>query len=149
MKRLPLFISFTLFIALSVSLAYWALQLFKPPLRPIAPMPAASTPPINIEAAATLFGGQQQANTAVASNVELKGIIDAGRAGDSVAILAANGDLRDRIALRLLLDYAVRKGALRRVQSCPRAPGLGPSPAGIFGGAGPHQERRRDARRAA
>lgn len=31
-------------------------------------------------------------------------------------ILAENADLRDRIALRLLLDYALRKGALRAVQ---------------------------------
>jgi site-specific recombinase XerC len=32
------------------------------------------------------------------------------------AILAENPDLRDRVALRLLLDYALRKGALQRVQ---------------------------------
>lgn len=31
-------------------------------------------------------------------------------------ILVENADLRDRIALRLLLDYALRKGALRAVQ---------------------------------
>jgi site-specific recombinase XerC len=33
-----------------------------------------------------------------------------------LAILAAAAELRDRIALRLLLDYALRKGALRGVQ---------------------------------
>ena len=33
-----------------------------------------------------------------------------------LAILAAAVELRDRIALRLLLDYALRKGALRGVQ---------------------------------
>jgi site-specific recombinase XerC len=32
------------------------------------------------------------------------------------AILAAQGDMRDRLALRLLLDYGLRKGALQRVQ---------------------------------
>lgn len=32
------------------------------------------------------------------------------------AILSANPDLRDAIALRLLLDYGIRKGALQRVQ---------------------------------
>ena len=32
------------------------------------------------------------------------------------AILADNADLRDRIALRLLLDYGLRKGALKAVQ---------------------------------
>jgi site-specific recombinase XerC len=37
-------------------------------------------------------------------------------ADQRAAILAANADLRDRLALRLLLDYALRKGALRGVQ---------------------------------
>lgn len=32
------------------------------------------------------------------------------------AILAANPDLRDKLALRLLLDYGLRKGALQRVR---------------------------------
>jgi site-specific recombinase XerC len=32
------------------------------------------------------------------------------------AIIAENADLRDRIALRLLLDYGLRKGALKAVQ---------------------------------
>jgi general secretion pathway protein C len=97
MKRLPLFISFILFIALCVSLAYWALQLFKPPLRPIAATPPASAPAINLEAAAGLFGGQQA--TAMASNIELKGIIDAGKPGESVAILAANGKPAQALAV--------------------------------------------------
>jgi integrase len=35
---------------------------------------------------------------------------------DRRRILAANPELRDRIALRLLLDYALRKGSLQRVQ---------------------------------
>ena len=35
---------------------------------------------------------------------------------DRAAILAANDDLRDRVALRLLLDYGLRKGALQGVQ---------------------------------
>jgi integrase len=35
---------------------------------------------------------------------------------DRSAILASNSDLRDKIALRLLLDYALRKGALRGAQ---------------------------------
>src|SRR5262249_38695950 len=37
-------------------------------------------------------------------------------ADDRRAILAANPYLRDRIALRLLLDLGLRKGALRRIQ---------------------------------
>ena len=35
---------------------------------------------------------------------------------DRNGILASNRDLRDRIALRLLLDYGLRKGALRGIQ---------------------------------
>lgn len=35
---------------------------------------------------------------------------------DRNAILAANPELRDKVALRLLLDYGIRKGALQRVQ---------------------------------
>jgi site-specific recombinase XerC len=35
---------------------------------------------------------------------------------ERAAILASNEDLRDRIALRLLLNYGLRKGALRAVQ---------------------------------
>jgi general secretion pathway protein C len=143
MKRLPLLVSFILFIALCVSLAYWALQLFKPPLRPIAPTPSASAPPVNIEAAATLFGGQQQANTAVASNIELKGIINAGRAADSVAILAANGKPAQALAIgtELLPGLNVKEihagyvllsenGAVKRVELPEKAKDSGtPNPA--------------------
>jgi integrase/recombinase XerC len=35
---------------------------------------------------------------------------------DRTAILASNPDLRDKLALRLLLDYGLRKGALQGVQ---------------------------------
>lgn len=89
MKRLPLLISFILFIALCASLTYWALQWLKPPLRPIAATTPVGAPTINAGAAAGLFGGRQA--SAMAANVELKGIIDAHQPGESVAILAANG----------------------------------------------------------
>ena len=35
---------------------------------------------------------------------------------DRARLLAANDDLRDRVALRLLLDYGIRKGSLQGVQ---------------------------------
>ncbi len=38
------------------------------------------------------------------------------RPDDRAAILASNPELRDRLALRLLLDYGLRKGALQGVQ---------------------------------
>ncbi len=89
MKRLPLLAVFVLFIALCVSAAYWAMQLFKPPVRPVAAPPVSKTqvPPA---AAAGLFGGRP-AGTAVASNFELRGVVVSGTAKESIAILAADG----------------------------------------------------------
>jgi general secretion pathway protein C len=90
MKRWPLLTSFVLFIALCASAAYWTLQLYKPPARPVAaPPPAASAPP-DLRAAAALFGrtGRQ---AAVASNYKLLGVIASGSHGESVAILSADG----------------------------------------------------------
>jgi len=90
MKRLPLVASFVLFIALCASVAYWAMQLFKPPLRPVAAPPQAVQAEIRPDAAATLFGGSAQ-KAAVASNYQLKGIIFSGSPRNSVAILSADG----------------------------------------------------------
>ncbi len=89
MKRLPQITSFILFIALCVSAAYWAMQLFNPPLRAVAaPQPAAQTAP-KLDAAASLLGGHP--NAAIASNFQLKGVVVAGDPAESVAILSANG----------------------------------------------------------
>lgn len=90
MKRLPLVASFLLFILLCASIAYWGLQLFKPPLRPVAAPPRAAKSDINPEAAATLFGGRA-GKVAVASNYQLKGVVMSGSADESIAILSANG----------------------------------------------------------
>ena len=89
MKRLPLLVSFLLFIALCASIAYWALQLFKPPLRPVAAPPRAAQAEVSPDAAAALFGGRP-GKTAVASNYQLRGVIMAGPR-DSVAIISADG----------------------------------------------------------
>jgi general secretion pathway protein C len=91
MKRWPLVASFILFIALCASAAYWAMQLFKPPLRPVAAPPRAATAEVKPEAAAALFGGRGS-KAAVASNYQLQGVIMAGTARDSVAILSADGN---------------------------------------------------------
>lgn len=89
MKRLPLITSFVLFIALCVSAAYWAMQMFKPPLRAVAapPQSVQAAPPL--DAAAGLLGGHS--NAVVASNFQLKGVVVASNPAESVAILAANG----------------------------------------------------------
>ncbi len=90
MKRLPLVASFLLFIALCASAAYWAMQLFKPPVRPVAEPPRVATAEVSTEAATALFGGKS-GQVAVASNYQLKGVIFSGSARDSVAILSADG----------------------------------------------------------
>lgn len=87
MKRLPLVVSLLAVIALSASVAYWAMELYKPAQRPMAAIPPASMPDPAPDAGATLFGGQ--AVTAGPSNYQLTGVVAAGR--ESVAILVVDG----------------------------------------------------------
>jgi len=89
MKRWPLVATFVLFIAACISAAYWAMQLFKPPLRPVAAPPQTVQIAPRLDAAAALFGGRP--TIAVASNFQLKGVVVAGNAAESIAILAAGG----------------------------------------------------------
>ncbi|QDZ29141.1 type II secretion system protein N [Noviherbaspirillum sp. UKPF54] len=90
MKRVPLIVSFLLFIALCASIAYWGLQLFKPPTRPVAAPPRVARADISPDEAAALFGGRP-GKVAAASNYQLKGVILSGTENDSVAILSADG----------------------------------------------------------
>ncbi|UGQ46124.1 type II secretion system protein N [Massilia endophytica] len=90
MNRLPFLSTLAAVVALTASLAYWGLQLFKPQQRPIAVVPVQQMPEASPDMARGLFGGQ----TAVAavSNYQLVGVV-ASRAGQrSVAIIAANGE---------------------------------------------------------
>jgi general secretion pathway protein C len=89
MKRLPQITSFVLFIALCVSAAYWAMQLFKPPQRAVIQPPQASYSAPRLDAAAGLLGGRS--SFAVASNFQLKGVVVASNPAESIAILSANG----------------------------------------------------------
>jgi general secretion pathway protein C len=86
-KRLPLLLSLLGVILLAVSLAYWILQLYQPPQRPIAAVPQAAMPDPTIDAAATLFGGQ--VSVASATNYQLTGVVADG--SSSVAIIVAEG----------------------------------------------------------
>jgi general secretion pathway protein C len=86
-KRMPILLSLVGVILLAASLAYWILQLYQPPQRPIAAVPRTSMPDPSIDAAATLFGGQIA--TASATSYQLTGIVSAGR--ESVAIIVAEG----------------------------------------------------------
>ena len=88
MKRLPLFISMLAVVALSASLAYWALQLFKPAQRPISAAPVQAAPEPALDAAAGLFGGRLAA--VAVSNYQLKGVVAAGNGRRSVAILSSD-----------------------------------------------------------
>ncbi len=87
-QRAPAIASFLLFLALCASVAYWLLLWLAPEPRPVAAPPRAERPLPPVAAAANLFGGQPQAGMA---NVQLRGIIHAGRGGRSVAIIAAEG----------------------------------------------------------
>jgi general secretion pathway protein C len=87
MKRLPLVLSLFAVIALSASIAYWVMELYKPAQRPMAAISEPRMAEPLPEAAATLFGGQ--AVTAGPSNYQLTGVVAAGR--DSVAILVVDG----------------------------------------------------------
>ncbi|MEO8331287.1 MAG: type II secretion system protein N [Gallionella sp.] len=89
MKRWPLISTFVLFIALCVSAAYWAMQLFNPPLRAIATPPLPSQSALRIDAAAGLLGGRS--SFAAASNFQLKGVVVASDPSESIAILSNNG----------------------------------------------------------
>jgi len=90
MKRLPLLVSFVLFLALCASLAYWALQLFAPAPRAVTAPPQAERKVAPVTAAENLFGAQGQASTM--ANVSLRGVIRAGRAADSEAILVVGNE---------------------------------------------------------
>jgi general secretion pathway protein C len=87
MKRLPIVLTLVALIALAASVAYWILQLYQPPQRPLTAGPVAAVPEPSMDAAATLFGGQAAAQ--VATNYTLTGVISAG--SQSVAIISANG----------------------------------------------------------
>ena len=87
MKRLPLLFSLLAVIALSASIAYWVIALYKPQQRPLAAMVETSMPDPAPEAAGTLFGGQM--TSVVPSNYQLTGVVAAGPEG--VAILVAEG----------------------------------------------------------
>ena len=98
MKRLPVFFSFVLFIALCISLTYWVMRVVKPPARTVVAPPPIARLEINMTAATSLFGGRPAA-AAVASNFQLKGVVVADNPEDSVAVLSADGKPAQAIAM--------------------------------------------------
>jgi general secretion pathway protein C len=89
-KRLPLLLSLLGMILLAASLAYWLMQIYQPPQRPLAVAPHTGLPDPAPDAAAMLFGGQPAA-AATATNYQLTGVVAALGGGDSVAIIVAEG----------------------------------------------------------
>ena len=89
MKRTPLITSFILFIALCATTAYWAMQFIKPTQRTVSAPPQAIQAEPSLDAAASLFGSRS--TSAVASNIQLKGVVVSSNPTESVAILLANG----------------------------------------------------------
>jgi general secretion pathway protein C len=139
-KRLSLVLSLLGLILLAASLAYWILQLYQPPQRPLAAVPRSSMPEPSIDAAATLFGGQVA--TASASNYQLTGIVAAGR--KSVAIIVAEGSPPKALSLgkelvpgitlaEVHLRYVMLSdgGVMKRLDLAPDT-----KPAASMGGAG-------------
>ena len=99
-KRVPFLLSLLGVILFAVSLAYWIMQLYQPPQRPIAAVPQAAMPDPTIDAAATLFGGQ--VSVASATNYQLTGVVADGNS--SVAIIVAEGSPPK--ALRVVKELA-------------------------------------------
>ena len=142
MKRLPLLVSLIAVVALSASLAYWTMQWFTPPARPLVGTPIGSAPEPNAEAAAGLFGGQSA--VVVASNYQLKGVVAAGNGRGSAAILAADGkparalgvgeEVAPGVTVKQIAPRFVllsEGGAVKRVE----LPADGPKAGGAGGGA--------------
>jgi general secretion pathway protein C len=98
MKRLPLLMSFFLFILFCMSLSYWGMQAIKPKVRSVnAPVSANSFEPG--EGQWGSFFGRNPLIEAAVSNYQLKGVVVAVRATDSAAILSADGKPSQTIAV--------------------------------------------------
>ena len=102
MKRLPVVVTFLLFVALCASAAYWVLQLWRPPVRQVAAPVTVASNDVQLDAAASLFGGRAAA-VGVASNFQLKGVVVAENGRESVAILSADG--KPAQAVRLNVEF--------------------------------------------
>lgn len=86
MKQMPLVATSLMFVAAGASCAYWGMPWFRPSAPPVVAAPTAEPPPLTIDAAAGLFGGQP---AVAAATFQLKGVIEDGP--DGVAIVAADG----------------------------------------------------------
>jgi general secretion pathway protein C len=103
MKRWPVLLSFLLFVGLCASVTFWAMQFMKPASRPVALPKTDTKVQIDPEAVIALFGGRAEA-VATVSNFQLRGVVVAKRADESVAILSA--DSKPAEAIRVNTEVA-------------------------------------------
>ncbi|MFZ6872764.1 type II secretion system protein N [Undibacterium sp. Di27W] len=107
MKRLPVLVTFLMFVVLCASISYWGLRLFKPQARAVA----AAFQQNSYEPGTGQWGGifgASQAAQATASNYQLKGIVLAKRVGESLAIISANG----KPAIAVAMEKELAPGVL-------------------------------------
>lgn len=102
MTRLPVILSFLLFLGLAATLAYWIPQWMAPAPRAVSSPPKSERAQPPVSAAVSLFGGRAQGPAM--ANVQLRGVVHSGRASDSVAIIAVEG--KPPRALRVNSDIA-------------------------------------------
>lgn len=85
--RAALLTSLSLTAALAASLTYWTLPLLQPAPRPLALAAPSDAPPLDLAAAGRLFGQ----TAAVSSTFQVRGIMQAERPEDSVAVIVIDG----------------------------------------------------------
>lgn len=107
MKRLPLILSFFVFIALCMSLSYWGMQMFKPKARALAAPQNTSNFEQMLGQWGAVFGRSPSAQMA-SSNYQLKGVVVAPQAQDSVAIVSADGRPEQALAIGKELSPGVK-----------------------------------------
>jgi general secretion pathway protein C len=107
MKRLPLMTSFLMFIIFCMSLSYWGMQMFKPKVRPVSAPQSTSAFGQIVGQWGAVFGRSPMAQMA-ASNYQLKGIVVALHAQDSVAIISADGKPEQALAIGRELSPGVK-----------------------------------------
>jgi general secretion pathway protein C len=107
MKRLPLIVSFLLFIALCATLSFWGLRLFKPATREVSLPGVATLAEPGIDGWGGIFGNSKNV---MAGNAEyaLKGVILAHHGSESVAIISVN----DKPNLAVQVGAELSKGVL-------------------------------------
>lgn len=139
MKRLPILLSFVLFLGVCMSGTYWAMQFIKPQVRQVAPVKQAERTDVSPEAVTNLFGGHL--SVATASNFQLKGVVVSKNEKESVAILVADGKPAEavRVDSEIIPGVTVKEvhhdyvmlsdnGAMKRVELPVSAPPAGSAP---------------------